>query len=46
MNPLKYLMKELSLKATDWSTLSDIDKNDLKDWARVEMKVLGIEFTN
>lgn len=45
MNPLKYLMKELSLKASDWSVLNEKDKNELKEMARIEMRVLGIEFT-
>lgn len=45
--PLAYLMAQLNSSATpftkDWGSLSDKDKNDLKDYAATEMKAFGIE---
>ena len=44
MSPLKYLKQELQFDSKEWMKLSQEDKSELKQWAREEMKVLGIEF--
>jgi hypothetical protein len=35
-------MAELGLKATDWTKLSEKDKDDLKSYAAAEMVALGL----
>lgn len=44
--PLAYLMAQLNSPSTpftkDWASLSDKEKAELKDYAAVEMKALGI----
>lgn len=44
MTPLKYIMRELGIKATDWGKLDQSDKDDLKRMASDEMTALGIAF--
>jgi hypothetical protein len=48
MTVLQYLRRELggtgaSAFIGEWRVLSDEDKTDLKQWAKEEMKLLGIE---
>lgn len=45
MSPLAYLMKELNIKAIDWSRLTEGDKAQLKAWAVDEMNLLGVPTT-
>lgn len=40
-----YIVKQLGLKMADWSVLNEKDKTELKEYANVEMDVLGIEHT-
>lgn len=42
MKVLTYLMRELGLKAVEWSGLSDAEKNTLREYAAEEMRTLGI----
>lgn len=43
MSPLVYFVKQLSLKMGEVVQLSPKDKQDLLDYAREEMTVLGLE---
>jgi hypothetical protein len=43
MSPMVYLSKQLGFKMSEWGTLTDSDKNNLKQWAVEEMTLLGIE---
>lgn len=40
--PLKYIMGQLSIKASDWQALSEKDREDLKRHAAEEQKALGL----
>ena len=42
MSVLAYLKRELAFGLSEWTKLSDADKDDLKRWAREEMEVLGV----
>ena len=39
---LRYLMNELKFKTTEWTSLSEKDKEELKQWADEEQKALGL----
>ena len=44
--PIQYIKEQLQVVgksfASEWGTLTDKDKSDLKEWAEPEMKILGI----
>lgn len=41
---LKYLMNELKFTTSDWTkTLTDKDREDLKQWANVEQAAIAAE---
>lgn len=42
MSPLAYLRQELKFTAQEWGTLSETDKQTLKQWAVEEMEALGL----
>ena len=42
MSVLAYLKRELAFGLSEWTKLSDTDKDDLKRWATEEMAILGI----
>ena len=47
MTPVSYIKQELKVPGvsfvTDWQSLTEQDKIDLKRWATEEMKILGIK---
>ena len=42
MTTTKYLHRELGFKLSEFASLSNEDKDDLRRWARQEMEALGI----
>lgn len=45
MTTTTYLRRELKFSLAEWSSLSDKDKADLKQWAADEMAQCGIAVT-
>lgn len=43
MSPLVYLKKQIQFKTEERTSLSDADKETLKQWAREEMTACGVE---
>jgi hypothetical protein len=42
-SPLRYLMTELGIRTSDWGSLDDKDKTDLKQWATDEAAAFAAE---
>lgn len=38
--PIKYLMQELKFKTSDWTALTEQDREDLKRWATAEQEYI------